>query len=143
MSKKHSITLFVDWSVSQRLVPEALREAGALVEIHATHFAIETPDTEWLPVVSERGWVVITKDLGLNSNFLELRAIAASNARVFILSSGNFTGQQMADILVQGLERIQRFTQGNQAPFIARIDPNSRIRIWRNRTQLLKLLKPR
>lgn len=143
MSRKQTITLFIDWSVSQKIVPEALRRAGASVEVHADHFAIDTPDTDWLPAVSERGWIVITKDFCLNSNFLELRAIAKANARVFILSSGNFTGQQMAGILVQGLDSIQKFVQGNQAPFIAKVDLNSRITIWRNRTQLQKLLKSR
>lgn len=112
-----------------------------MVEAHISHFPIDALDIEWLPEVSQRGWVVITKDLGLNSNFLELKAIASANARVFILSSGNFTGEEMAVILVKGLDRLQRFVQGNQAPFIARIDPKGQVRVWRNRAQLLKLLK--
>lgn len=118
-----------------------MRSAGATVEAHIDHFAIDAPDTEWLPEVSQRGWVVITKDWGLNSNLLELRAIAAANARVFILASGNFTGEEMAAILVEALDRLQRFVQGNQSPFISRISPSGQVRIWQNRTKLTKLLK--
>lgn len=118
-----------------------MRSAGATVETHINHFSINALDTEWLPEVSQRGWVVITKDLGLSNNFLELKAIAASNARVFILASGNFTGEEMAAILVEALDRLQKFTQSNLAPFIARINLRGQVRMWRNRTQLLKLLK--
>lgn len=142
MSKKtQPVTFFIDHCVSQKIVPDAMRSAGATVETHIDHFSIDALDTEWLPEVSRRGWAVITKDLGLSSNFLELRAIAASNARVFILSCGNFTGEEMAAILVEGLDRLQRFVQGNQAPFIARINPAGQVRIWQNRTKLSKLLK--
>lgn len=118
-----------------------MRAAGALVEAHIDHFPINALDTEWLPEVSRRGWVVITKDWGLNSNLLELRAIAAAKARVFILSSGNYTGEQMAEILVSGLDRMEKVVQGNQAPFIARITSNGQVRIHRNQTKLQKLLK--
>jgi predicted nuclease of predicted toxin-antitoxin system len=141
VSKKNQpITFFIDHCVSQKIVPDAMRAAGATVEVHIDHFPIDALDTEWLPVVSQRGWVVITKDLGLNSNYLELRAIASAGARVFILSSGNFTAEQMAKILVEELDRLQRFVQGNQAPFIARINPTGKVIIWRNRTKLLKML---
>ncbi len=139
--KKQTVTFFIDHCVSQKIVPDALRSAGATVEVHIDHFLIDALDTEWLPEVSRRGWVVITKDWGLNSNFLELKAIAAANARVFILASGNFTGEEIAAILVEGLDRLQRFVQGNQAPFIARIYKDGRVSRWKSQAQLLKLLR--
>lgn len=118
-----------------------MRSAGALVEAHVDHFAINARDTEWLPEVARRGWVVITKDWGLSSNLLEQKAIAAANARVFVLASGNYTGAQMAAILVSALARLQKFVQGNQAPFIARIASNGQVRMRQNQTKLRKLLK--
>ena len=118
-----------------------MRSAGAIVEAHVDHFPIDALDTEWLPEVSRRGWVVVTKDWGLNSNLLEQRAIAATDARVFILASGNYTGEQMATILVKALDRLQKFVRGNQAPFIARILSNGQVRMRQNQTKLRKLLK--
>jgi predicted nuclease of predicted toxin-antitoxin system len=122
--QKVSITFFIDHCVSQKIVPEAMRSAGALVEAHIDYFPVDALDIEWLPEVSRRGWVVITKDWGLSSNLLEQKAIASANARVFILASGNYTGEQMAAILVSALDRLQKFVRGNQAPFIARIASN-------------------
>lgn len=118
-----------------------MRSAEAMVEAHVDHFPTDALDTEWLPEVGRRGWVVITKDWGLNSNLLEQKAIAAANARVFILASGNYTGEQMAAILVGALERLQKFVRGNQAPFIARITSNGQVRMRQNQTKLRKLLK--
>jgi predicted nuclease of predicted toxin-antitoxin system len=131
---------FIDWCLG-KTVAYALREVGAQVEHHSNHFDQNAPDTEWLLVAGDRGWVVLTKDQAIGSNGLELRAIASANVKVFSLASGNLTRQQMADLFVAVLEKLERFTQGNQAPFIAKIYKDGRVRLWRNQTQLLKLLK--
>jgi PIN like domain len=136
-----AITLFIDRSISQKAVPEALRAAGTVVERHIDHFPPESPDVEWLPVVSQYGWVVLTKDSRIGRNPLEVLAIAQADARVFILASGNLNLQDMADILVDSLEKIRRLTQGNPAPFIAKIYKDRRVSIGRTRNQLRKLLR--
>lgn len=99
----------------------ALMNAGAQIQHHGDHFAQNTPDAEWLQNVGNRGWVVLTKDKKIGRNELELRAIACANVKVFSLASGNLTGQQMAHTFVNGLEKLEKFTYGNQAPFIAKI----------------------
>lgn len=76
MSKQPEITFFIDWSIGQKSVPEALRAVGAIVEVHGDHFAPETADVDWLPVVSEKGWVVLTKDEKIGSTPIEVEAIA-------------------------------------------------------------------
>jgi predicted nuclease of predicted toxin-antitoxin system len=135
------ITIFIDRAIGQKSVPEALRTAGATVEIHLDHFLPEAPDTEWLPVVSQRGWVVLTKDIAIGKNPLEVLAIAQANARVFILTSGNLKLSDMVSILVGSLEKVVRLTQGNQPPFIAKIYKDRQVTIWKTRHQLNKLLK--
>jgi predicted nuclease of predicted toxin-antitoxin system len=136
-----AITIFIDRAISQKAVPEALREAGAIVELHIDHFEPESPDVEWLPIVSHQGWVVLTKDSRIGRNPMEVLAISQANARVFILASGNLNLQDMATLLVDSLEKMVRLTQGNQAPFIAKIYKDRRVTIWKSRNQLLKLLK--
>lgn len=140
MSKQPDITFFIDCSISQKSVPQALQSAGATIERHFDHFPPDTRDVDWLSVVSDRNWVVLTKDEAIGRRPNEIAAIAQAGARVFILVSGNLTSQQMSDLLVEVLETLKKFTQGNQAPFIAKIYKDGRVKIWRNRTQLLKLL---
>ena len=40
----------------------AVEEHGLLCEKHLDHFARGTEDTSWLPVVGQRGWVLVTTD---------------------------------------------------------------------------------
>lgn len=140
MTPPTEIIFFVDRAISQKFVPTALRTAGAIVEIHTDHFAPEAPDVEWLPAVSQKGWVVLTKDSNIGRNPLELIAIARANAKVFILVSGNLNRQQMAEILVVALDRLQKLARGNKAPFVAKIYKGGKVKIWKSRSQLLKLL---
>lgn len=130
---------FVDWCFGKS-VAQALRAAGALIEHHGDHFEQNTPDTDWLPVVGDRGWVVLTKDKTIAKNQLELMAIARAKAKVFILASGNLSRQEMAVLLVDVLGHLKKFAQGNQAPFIAKVYQGRRVKLWKNRTQLLKML---
>lgn len=67
---------------------------GVNVEVHADHFLPDAPETEWLPEVSRRGWLILTKDDEIGRNFLEQMAIASSDAKVFVLSLRNLTGKK-------------------------------------------------
>ena len=46
----------------------------------------------------------------------------------------------MVYIFVNTIEKIERITQGNQAPFIAKIYKNSNVKLWKNRVALNKIL---
>ncbi|QFZ91274.2 hypothetical protein [Synechococcus elongatus] len=124
-----------------KAVKNALLSVGARVEHLDDHFSPEAKDHEWLPVVGDRGWVVLTKDGAIGINALESRAIAHAGAKVFILVSGNLNRQQMADLFIGVLPKLEKFNLGNQAPFIAKVYKDGRVELWKNRTQLLKLLK--
>jgi predicted nuclease of predicted toxin-antitoxin system len=141
VSKKQEIIFFIDWSIGQRTVPEALRQAGAVVETHLDHFPQEAPDIEWLREVGLRGWVVLTKDVKISSRPWEVEAIARAGVRVFILVAGNLTSRQMASLLVGAVDRMERLTIGNKAPFIAKIYKDGRVQIWKSPGQLMKMFK--
>ena len=49
---------FFDRNLGHR-VPEALRAAGRLVELHDDHFAEDTPDEVILEAVARAGWVLV------------------------------------------------------------------------------------
>jgi predicted nuclease of predicted toxin-antitoxin system len=141
VSKQGDVVFFIDWSISQRSVPDALRAAGATVETHLDHFPSEAADVDWLPAVSERGWIVLTKDEAIGRRPNEVAAIANAGARVFILASGNLTREQMANLFVAVLEKLEKFSRSNPAPFIAKVYKDGKIQLWRNRTQLLKVVR--
>ena len=118
----------------------ALQAIGKKVEFHNDHFAPDSPDTEWLPIVSQRGWIVLTKDENIGRNILEVQAIADNKARVFILVSGNLSTQGMIKIFVDAIDKIETIVKGNSAPFIAKVYKDSKVIIWKNANTLRKFM---
>jgi len=53
---------FLDRSMGSRLVADALRVRGEIVEAHDAHFAKDAADVEWLGAVGRKRWVVVSKD---------------------------------------------------------------------------------
>ncbi len=66
---------FIDRSLGSKIVANALRQAGAEVHIHDDYFPANARDEEWLRVVGQRGWVVLTKDKMIRYRGPELAAL--------------------------------------------------------------------
>ncbi len=129
---------FIDRCLGKKLA-ESLRNAGALVEIHDDHFSQDINDEDWLRIVGERNWVVLTKDKKIASRSLELEAVAEGNVRLFALVGGNVRGVVMAQAFVNALENMQKFIRGNQAPFIAKVYQSGLVKPCKNQKELLKM----
>lgn len=103
MKQPRQVVFFVDRALESKRLLQAMKENGAIIEKHSDHFAPDTMDIEWLPVVSQRGWVVLTKDARIGRNPLEIMAIARAKASVFILWSGNLPSQEVFSDRIQVL----------------------------------------
>jgi len=100
-----------------------------VVEIHDDHFARDEEDRIWLQTAGERGWVVLTKDQRLRYRPLEIAALRASHARVFVLTAGNLRGVEIAAVFMSALPRILKILQSRPGPFVARISSSGRITV--------------
>ena len=99
----------------------ALRQAGATLHIHDDHFPPDAKDQDWLAEVGQHGWIVLTKDHRIRYRQVERRALIKAGVAAFILTSGDLQGEEMAQIFVKALPRIERFLQKYAKPFIAKI----------------------
>ena len=106
-----------------------LVKAGLVVEIHDDHFPRDEEDRVWLQTVGERGWVVLTKDQRLRYRPLEIAALRASKARVFVLTAGNLRGIEIAAVFVTALPRIFKVLQSIPGPFVARVSQSGHIKV--------------
>jgi len=97
-------------------------------------------DEDWLRIVGERNWVVLTKDKKIASRRLELLAVAQGNVRLFAFVDGDVLGVVVAQAFVNALENMQRFIRGNQAPFIAKVYQSGLVKPCKNRKELLRML---
>jgi hypothetical protein len=96
-----------------------LEKSGTRYVRHADKFIAGEIDEKWLPKVSQEGWVILTKDKGIKYNELEIAAIKENKGREFVFGSGNWSGDQMADILSKALPKMKRLAKKTEAPFIA------------------------
>jgi hypothetical protein len=64
---------------------------------------------------------VLTKDKAIRTRPVELQAVKQANVRMFTLSSGNMTGQEMGRIFVDNFLKMGRFMRKHSPPFIARV----------------------
>ena len=103
-----SLTFFLDYQIGRFIVAQALRDAGARVEVHLDHFAQAAADIEWIPEVARRGWVLITKDQNIRRNPLERAVYEAARLRGFVLTGKDMDGPETAGLLVRCLPGMVR-----------------------------------
>ncbi len=102
--------LFLDRSLGRVKVPHLLRESGLRLVTLAEHYGVpadeKVADTEWLELAGTEGWAVFMKDERVRYTPAEKAAIEQHAVRCFCLTSGNITGDQMAQRFVGNLEAI-------------------------------------
>lgn len=123
-------TFYVERSLGGKVVPDALLQIGLNIERHKTHFIHNAEDVEWLPYCGQMGWVVLTKDKAIRSNEVELTALVRAGVACFVITSGEMTGEDMANAYIKALPQIARFLKNKPRPFIARVSPEGNVEMW-------------
>jgi hypothetical protein len=108
---------------------DALVQQGIQHQRHGQHFAPGTQDTVWLPVIGEKGWILLTKDKRIRFNDLEKATVIAYRVRKFYFTSGNYSGAEMAIMLVAAIPEIVRLCQKQAPPFIASITKAGKVHL--------------
>jgi hypothetical protein len=111
----------------KKAVTDALRVAGARVEIHDDHLPQDARDQDWLSYVGDRGWVAITQDARIRYHELELKALLRAKVRAFVLTAKGLRGEENAAIIVNALPAMQRLLAKQTGPFVAKIGRNSKV----------------
>lgn len=115
-------TFYIDRCLG-KAVAQALRDAGASMQIHDDHFAQDAADEQWIPDVTERGWIILTKDKNIRRRAGEREAVVTAQAKIITLTSGNMKGTDMASLLVARLADMEQLAATQVAPFVAVVGP--------------------
>jgi predicted nuclease of predicted toxin-antitoxin system len=110
--------LLLDEGLGSKKVADALRGVGATVVLHRDHFAPGTPDDEWLRAAAAKGWIILSKDRAIRRRANERQAVTESAARLFVLTSANMTGEEMASAFVAALPRIAKACAAASGPMM-------------------------
>ena len=116
-----TLVFFVDESLDNLVVVEALRNAGASVKRLTEQFVRGTPDQVWLQHAGQHDWIVLTRDKRIRYRQLELGALQAAKVRSFVFTGGNVTMKETAEILSRALPKIERICISEGGPFIYHI----------------------
>ena len=103
---------FIDRCLGRKLA-DSLRNAEATVEIHDDHFSQDLNDEDWLRIVGESNWVVLTKDKKIASRPLELLAVAQGNVRLFAFVGGDVSGVVVAQAFIGNRRKTPGFRHGD------------------------------
>jgi len=123
-----SVVFFLDRSLGKHEVANALRGAGATVEIHDDHLPQDARDESWLALAGRNDWVVLTKDNRIRFRPFEKRSLMEAGVRAFVLTSGSMTGSEMARALVAALPRMLRMIDALPGPWIAGVSRSGVVR---------------
>jgi len=125
-SRLDRYTFLIERPLGKR-VALALRENGFRVKMFTDHFLDGAPDVEWISRAANEGWVVLTKDSAIRRRPNERLAIQNSGLRVFTLTRGTWTADDMAHAFIAAGRRIAKTLKLHPGPFIARITKTGEI----------------
>jgi hypothetical protein len=119
------LEFFADRNLGVNVFPAILRAEGITVHLHQDHFAQNAADVDWMPEVAARGWPIISPDIRISRDRLEVEAIMTSGAAVFCLAGGHLTGEEKARNFLRCLPQITSVLERTPRPFIAKVyQPN-------------------
>jgi len=104
---------------------QALIDAGQIVHRRKEHFKEGTDDIDWIPVVAENRWIIITRDTAQRKIESELRALIVSKARSFCIPN-NAPRAKMAELVLKALPEISKLVARHEGPLIASIHENTK-----------------
>jgi PIN domain-containing protein len=121
-------TLLCEESLGKR-VPAALRENGLTVVVQGELPSIPRGlnDEDLARLAGPQGWILISKDLETRYRPNERIAISRARLRVFQLTRGPWTSEQMIKALLAARARMHRLVKKQSPPFIARINKGGEI----------------
>lgn len=131
-------TFFLERSLSGHLVRDELRKVGVKVETFASHYHHDTIDQVWLEDVGEKRWIVLMRDKRIGKRLLELDALLDGGVKAFALVSGQLKDSENAAILIKALPKILETIETNNFPFIAKIQRNSSVEVWKTEPMVHK-----
>jgi hypothetical protein len=119
------VEFFADRNLGVNTFPRLLREHGVVVHLHQDYFPPAADDVDWMPEVAGRGWPIISPDIRIARDKLEVEAIMTSGAAVFCLSGGHCTAEDKARNFLRCLPEILAVLERTARPFIAKVyQPN-------------------
>src|SRR5690606_12668297 len=77
--------------------------------------------TRWIPEVTARGWVILTKDAAITRNPWESDAVVRAKARFVCLAAQNMGGPAQAECLLRHWRTIEGVIRSRKPPVLVKV----------------------
>jgi PIN like domain len=133
------LVFFTDCDLGRKL-PAALRVGGLRVEAFEQHFSRDSaPDTEWLRLAGENGWIALSHNKRIRYEPDELDELMLHRVRAFFII-GKGPHPAFAPVVLGAVPKIRRIlsSQGEE-PFVGRIyQTGGEVNVWVTEQQWLE-----
>lgn len=115
---EEELVYWVDRCLGAHVVPDRLRAAGVAVRTYAELYPNDTgvDDVDWIPEVTARGWVILTKDEAISRNPAEISILRRARAIYVCLAAKAMTGAEQAECLVEHWRTIDGVVRARKPP---------------------------
>jgi len=72
----------------------------------------------WLGKVGAEGWIVLMRDQRVRHRTLELQALADAKVAAFVLTAGQATAQNTAEVIPSKLPKMLNICKSERRPFL-------------------------
>lgn len=120
---RDDLVFWVDRCLGARVVPDALSAAGVAIRTYADLYPDddEVPDAKWIPEVTGRGWIILTKDENISRNPAEVSVLRRARAIYVCLAAKGMTGAAQAECLLKHWRTIEGIVTSRKPPVIVKI----------------------
>jgi hypothetical protein len=137
-------TIFIDRNSGGRSFQSLLSAAGVRVVLHDQQFPTKTADEDWLAVVGERGWLIVTGDNATTRSPLFVHRLAQSRAHVFVLLALNgLSAQAKAQCIIEALPRMRKLAAATEPPALWRFGKGHSVTRFDHTNVLARMKKNR
>ena len=109
--------------------PLCLEDAEVEYVRHGSRFSPGAHDVEWLPIVGENRWALLTSDKNIRYNQLEREKIIQYGIREFVFASGSLSGAMMGVIISKAMPKMKRLIKKYPPPFIAYLSQSGNVEV--------------
>jgi predicted nuclease of predicted toxin-antitoxin system len=113
---------FFDNNIGQNVV-KGFNEFGEDVLHLAQEFEINAKDEDWLPIVGNKGWILVTQDRRIRYNPAELKAYRVNSVGAFVLTGKQLNRCRIIQQLVRNWPKMKELANTTRRPFLFRIPP--------------------
>ena len=124
-----ALVYYLDANLDGPELVDRLRGAGMPCEAARNHFAPDTEDEAWIPVIAARGWIIVTRDFAIRRRPNEREAWNTANATVVMLRGEKLSAGDMAKLLltVHARGRLDHYLAKRTPPMIVYLNADGQL----------------